>query len=85
MPFYLHKDMTTKNTELCKARNIGDALAAALLGEYSRSEALGQWAADLKLPDNEELVERLKSAGIPIDKWVSIHNTVYSPNEKGQR
>lgn len=64
------------DTELMKARNIGDALAAALMGEYSRADALGQWA-DLALPDNQELVERLKADGIPVEKWERIHAKVY--------
>ena len=68
-----------------KSRNIGDALAAALMGEYSRADALGQWAADLKLPDNQDLVDRLKAEGIPIEKWERIHAKVYPPNAAGER
>lgn len=68
------------DTELMKVRSIGDALAAALMGEYSRADALGQWAADLKLPDNQDLVDRLKAEGIPVEKWERIHATVYPPN-----
>lgn len=73
------------NTELMKARSIGDALAAALMGQYSRADALGQWASDLKLPDNQELVERLKSEAIPVEKWERIHAKVYPPNTQVQR
>lgn len=68
------------DTELSKARSICDALAGALMGEYSRSEALAQWASDLKLPDNEALVNRLKSEGIPVEKWNRIHAKVYLLN-----
>lgn len=69
--------MSDEATELMKARNISDALAAALMGEYSRAAALGQWAADLKLPDNQLLVARLKSEGIPVEKWERINAKVY--------
>lgn len=68
-----------ESQELMKSRNIGDSLAAALMGQYSRSEALAQWAADLKLPDNQELVDRLKSEGLPVDKWIAIHDKIYAP------
>lgn len=68
-------------TELMKARNIGDALASALLGEYSRADALGQWASDLALPDNKDLVDRLKSEGVPVEKWERIHAKAYPPND----
>jgi hypothetical protein len=66
------------NRELQKSRNIADALAAALLGEYPRSEALAQWAADLDLnnPDNKTLVDKLKGEGVPVDKWAIVHNIV---------
>jgi len=73
------------DTELMKARSIGDALAAALMGEYSRADALGQWAADLKLPDNQCIVDGLKSEGIPVEKWERIHAKVYPQNDRTER
>jgi hypothetical protein len=63
--------------ELNKSRNVSDSLAAALMGEYSRSEALAEWAADLKLPDNSDIVDRLKSEGVPVDRWVRRLNESY--------
>jgi len=73
---------THNKMELMKARSIGDALAAALMGEYSRSDALGQWAAELRLPDNQELVDKLKSEGVPVEKWERIHAKVYKTERK---
>lgn len=59
------------DTQLLKARHIGDALAAALMGEYSRADALGQWAAD-----KQDLVDRLRAEGFPVEQWQRLNGTV---------